>query len=157
DDELQCVIRAINRQITEDFEPYWSVGARVRLEGGSEKTPSKLEMLDLRGDAIIYLWNETDPDGALGYHDQNARGIPYGFVFIDLARRLGEPWSVTLSHEALELIADPQVNLLVMGPHPADPDKTVFHWYEMSDAVQSETYEIDQVAVSNFLLPLYFT
>ena len=27
----------------------------------------------------------------------------------------------------------------------------------MCDAVQSETYEIDGVAVSNFVLPLYFT
>jgi hypothetical protein len=27
----------------------------------------------------------------------------------------------------------------------------------MCDAVQSETYEIDHVAVSNFVLPLYFT
>jgi hypothetical protein len=157
DDELQRVIRAINRQIKEDFEPYWSLGATLRLEGRSETTPSKLSLPDLRGDAILYLWNALDVDGALGYHDQNARGIPYGFVFTKLSEQLGEPWSVTLSHEALELIADPEVNLLVMGPHPADPDKTVFHWYEMSDAVQNETYEIDGVAVSNFVLPLYFT
>ena len=81
DDELQRVIRAINRQIKEDFEPYWSLGATLRLEGRSETAPSKLSLPDLRGDAILYLWNELDPDGALGYHDQNARGIPYGFVF----------------------------------------------------------------------------
>ncbi|MGH8521433.1 MAG: hypothetical protein ACREU9_08465 [Gammaproteobacteria bacterium] len=157
DEALQLVIRAINRQITEDFEPYWSLGATLRLEGRSEKEPSKLTMHDLRGDAILYLWDKIDVPGALGYHDQSARGIPYGFVFTDLAKKLGEPWSVTLSHEALELIADPEVNLLVMGPHPADPNKAVFHWYEMSDTVQDETYEIDHVKVSNFVLPLYFT
>lgn len=157
DDELQRVIRAINRQIKEDFEPYWSLGATLRLEGRSENAPSKLSLPDLRGDAILYLWNKLDVDGALGYHDQNARGIPYGFVFTALSAQLGEPWSVTLSHEALELIADPEVNLLVMGPHPAHPDRTVFHWYEMSDAVQNETYQIDGIAVSNFVLPLYFT
>lgn len=157
DAELQAVIRGVNRQIAEDFEPYWSLGATLRLEGRSEKAPSKLHMLDLRGDAILYLWDKVDVDDALGYHDQNARGIPYGFVFTELAKELGESWSVTLSHEALELIADPEVNLLVMGPHPANPNKTVFHWYEMSDAVQNETYEIDGVQVSNFVLPLYFT
>ena len=157
DDELQRVIRAVNRQIKEDFEPYWSLGATLRLEGRSETSPTKLSLPDLRGDAILYLWDKLDVDGALGYHDQNARGIPYGFVFTTLSAQLGEPWSVTLSHEALELIADPEVNLLVMGPHPADPNKTVFHWYEMSDAVQNETYQIDGVAVSNFVLPLYFT
>lgn len=157
DDELQSVIRAINRQITEDFEPYWSMGAMLRLDGRSEDNPSKLNMLDLRGDAIIYLWDKTDIPGALGYHDQNARGIPYGFVFMDLAKKLGEPWSVTLSHETLELLGDAQVNLLAMGPHPGNAEKTVFHWFEMCDAVQTETYKIDGVEVSNFVLPLYFT
>jgi hypothetical protein len=33
----------------------------------------------------------------------------------------------------------------------------VFHWFEMCDAVQSETYVIDGQSVSNFVLPLYFT
>jgi hypothetical protein len=111
----------------------------------------------MRGDAILYLWHRVDVDDALGYHETNARGIPYGFVFTELAAELDEPWSVTFSHEALELIADPEVNLLVMGPHPTKSSQTVFHWYEMSDAVQSETYEIDHVPVSNFVLPLYFT
>ena len=157
DEEIHRVVRAVNRQIEEDFRPYWRLGAMVRLEGRSMKAPSTATMLDMRGDAILYLWDEVDVDGALGYHDANARGIPYGFVFTELSRELDEPWSVTFSHEALELIADPQVNLLVMGPHPADADRTVFHWYEMSDAVQTETYDIDHVAVSNFVLPLYFT
>ena len=33
DQDVQGVIRAINRQIREDFEPYWSFGAQLRLEG----------------------------------------------------------------------------------------------------------------------------
>ena len=78
-------------------------------------------------------------------------------MFTELAKQLKEPWSVTLSHEALELLGDSEVNLLVQGPHPAEPSRTVFHWYEMCDAVQAETYDIDGVAVSNFVLPLYFT
>jgi hypothetical protein len=157
DEEVQGAIRAINRQIAEDFFPYWSLGATLRLEGKSSIKPEKQDPADLRGDAIIYLWDETDVPGALGYHDANNAGIPYGFVFIQLAEALGEKWSVTLSHEALELLGDPEVNLLVMGPNPSNPSKTVFHWYEMCDAVQAETYEIDGVAVSNFVLPLYFT
>lgn len=157
DEELQEVIRAINRQIKEDFEPYWSLGATLRLEGKSGEHPSKQELADMRGDAVIYLWDETDVPGALGYHDRNNRGIPYGFVFTELSKKIGEDWSVTMSHEALELIGDPEVNLLVQGPHPTDTSKYVFHWYEMCDAVQTETYKIDEVEVSNFLLPLYFT
>ena len=157
DEEVQQAIRAINRQIAEDFAPYWSLGATLRLEGKAGPRPGPQEAADLRGDAILYLWDKANVAGALGYHDRNNRGIPHGFVFLEIAQQLGESWSVTLSHEALELIADPEVNLLVMGPHPAAPKRTVFHWYEVCDAVQAESYEIDHVAVSNFVLPLYFT
>jgi len=158
DEELQTAIRAINRQIAEDFVPYWSMAATLRLEGRSADQPDSAQTADMRGDAVIYLWDEVDVDGALGYHFQNNRGVPFGFVFTSIAEEIGEPWSATLSHEALELIGDPETNLLVIGPHP-DPaeDREVFHWFEMCDAVQAETYEIDGIKVSNFLLPLYFT
>ncbi|MGH9508411.1 MAG: hypothetical protein ACRD2M_00610 [Terriglobales bacterium] len=157
DEEVQSVIRVLNYQIAEDFEPYWSLGARLRLEGKSGAQPSKTNLADMRGDAVLYLWDSVDVENALGYHDRNNRGIPFGFVFTELSKQLGENWTVTFSHEALELIADPEVNLLVQGPHPADPSRDVFHWYEMCDAVQAETYAIDGVEVSNFVLPLYFT
>lgn len=78
-------------------------------------------------------------------------------MFTELAKQLKEEWTVTLSHEALELVGDPEVNLLVQGPNPADATRTVFHWYEMCDAVQAETCDIDGVEVSNFVLELYFT
>ncbi|HKH73530.1 MAG TPA: hypothetical protein VKA59_19360 [Vicinamibacterales bacterium] len=42
------------------------------------------------------------------------------------------------------------------GPHPAE-DRDVYHWFEMCEAVQSESYVIDGIGVSNFVLPLYFT
>jgi hypothetical protein len=157
DEELQEVIRAINRQIREDFEPYWGIGALVRLEGKSSLRPRIQSPADMRGDAVLYLSDEVTEAGALGYHDANFRGIPYGFVFTELSQQLGESWTVTLSHEALELIADPEANILIAGPHPEYPRLQVFHWYEMCDAVQDETYEIDGVEVSNFILPLYFT
>jgi hypothetical protein len=157
DEEVQCALRAINRQVKEDFEPYWSLGATLRLEGKTGTKPKPQEPADLRGDAVLYLWDNVNVANALGYHDRNNHGIPFSFVFTELSKQLGESWTVTLSHEALELIGDPEVNLLVAGPHPANAKQDVFHWYEMCDAVQAETYEIDSVAVSNFVLPLYFT
>lgn len=153
---VQEAIRAINRQIREDFAPVWGMSATLRLEGRISEKPDTTTLADMRGDAVIYLWNETDVDDAIGYHLQNYMGIPYGFVFTSIAEELHEPWSATLSHEALELIADPETNLLVMGQHPS-VDRQVFHWFEMCDAVQNEHYEIDGVVVSNFVLPLYFT
>ena len=157
DEEVQVAVRAVNRQLREDYEPYWHTGGELRLEGKSGTKPSKQNLSDMRGDAVLYLWDAVDVEDALGYHDATNAGIPYGFVFTELAKQLKEEWTVTLSHEALELVGDPEVNLLVQGPHPADSTRTVFHWYEMCDAVQTETYDIDGVDVSNFLLPLYFT
>ncbi len=159
DEELQSTIRAINRQINEDYTPYWSLGATLRLEGRSGKQPEKEKPEDMRGEAVIYLWDEVNVDDALGYHDKNYSGIPFGFVFTELSKEMGENWTVTLSHEVLELIGDPEANLLVMGPHPnpAENNRNVFHWYEMCDAVQAQSYKIDDIEVSNFVLPLYFT
>jgi hypothetical protein len=162
DSEVQQAIRAVNRQIREDFEPHWGMSGQLKLEGpailGSRLSdPDIRREIDTRGEAVIYLWYPTEIVEALGYHARNLLGVSYGFVFPQISRALGEPWTATLSHEALELIADPEVNLLVMGPHPGDGGRTVFHWYEVCDAVQTEGYEIDTVPVSNFVLPLYFT
>ena len=163
DAEVQQALRAINRQIAEDFAPYWGMSATLKLEGHAglaiPSTPhlDGQSLVDMRGEAVIYLWHPIDTRGALGYHSRNFLGIPYGFVFPQVSRSLHESWTISLSHETLEMIADPDVNLLVMGPHPANPDLTVFHWYEMCDAVQAEAYHIDGVPVSNFVLPLYYT
>jgi len=53
DEGLQGAIRAINRQIREDYEPYWHIGGELRLEGRSGKKPSTQTITDLRGDAVL--------------------------------------------------------------------------------------------------------
>ena len=156
--EVQEALRVINRQIAEDFAPYWHRSGELRLEGRASHAPDQDHIHELRGDAILYLQDEVGSVDALGYHDIGLRGVPYGFVFLDLAEKLdGGKWTVTLSHEALEMLVDPEANLLVRGPHPEDSTRQVHHWYEVCDAVQAEHYEIDGIPVSNFVLPLYFT
>lgn len=155
--QLLEVVRAVNVQIERDFAPYWHIGARLRVDGlDPERSANALS--GLRGDAILYI--DYKPRAELaGYHEKHQSGVPFGFVFTALADDLQEPWSVAFSHEALELLADPECNLLCKGPHP-DPKehrRHVFHWYEVCDAVQGEHYEIDGVSVSNFVLPSYFT
>lgn len=157
DEQVQEVVRVVNRQIREDFEPYWSFGATLRLEGSIGKRPNTRVLSDMRGDAVLYVVDGTNPISALGWHTANYRDIPYGFVFLGMCEKLQEPWSITLSHEALELIGDPMANLLVEGCHPMDRRRHVFHLFEMCDAVQGENYPIDGVAVSNFVLPSYFS
>jgi hypothetical protein len=157
DEEVQAGIRAINRQIANDFAPYWGFGGQLRLEGGIGRVPDQQNLSELRGEAMIYLYDDLNVSNAFGSHGKNFRGVPFGFVFTALCAQLNEPWSITLSHEALELLGDPQGNLLAQGPHPGHPQQTVFHWFEMCDAVQSEWYLIDGIPVSNFVLPAYFT
>jgi hypothetical protein len=162
DADVLKAIRAINRQIEGDFAPHWSFGATLRLEGPVGTRPKKMTLPEMRGDAVLYLWDRIDVSGADGYHETNLRGIPYGVVYVELAQALDEPWTVTFSHEALELVGDPQANLLAQGPRPKSSEgprtrDTVYHWVEMCDAVQDEKYAIDGVDVANFVLPLYFT
>jgi hypothetical protein len=157
DAELLTVIRAINQQIEFDFTPYWSMPATVRLEGTMLEQPrANAAAAVMRGDAVVYLSSSRTKSNPEGFHDRNYRGIPYGVVYSEISEKMGDPWSVTLSHEVLELIADPQANNYVQGPKPNDLRKKVFFWFEMCDAVSSGTYEINGVALQNFLLPAYF-
>lgn len=156
DTKVQRVIRAVNNQLV-DFANAWDIYAKCVLEGRRGNKPNMNRMPELRGKGIIYLLDKANED-ALGWHDANLYGVPYGVVDVSLSDRLGEDWSVTFSHEVLELALDPNVNRLVAGPHPdLRQARTVLHWYEACDAVQSMIYEIDGVLLSDFLLPLYFT
>lgn len=139
------------------------IGASARrcgsTEGSARIRTSTISRRVCAATQILYLEDTIDKDDLLGFHNLHFSGIPFGFVFTEISGQMGEPWQVTLSHEALELIADAEVNRLIMGPHPdpAQKGRMVFHWYEMCDAVQAERYEINGVPVSNFVLPLYFT
>jgi hypothetical protein len=148
DQDVLAAVRAVNRQIAEDFDPYWDLGGTLRL---ADRRARRLE-----ADAVIRIF----PRGH-DYH-WSPTGLPEAHVFTELSRLARESvpwltWTTSLSHEALEMIADPQVNTLVRGPHPTHTKRLVFHYREVCDPVQSETYLIDGVTVSNFVLPHYYT
>ena len=154
--DIQNAIRSVNRQILEDFTPIWGSARELRLHAPSfnPADPDVLVEDPVRGESVVYLVDEASLPGALGYHDLNTRDIPVGFVFIVNPR----DWTVTLSHEVLEMIIDPTVNIFVPGPDPRPgPANTVLHAYEVCDAVERSTYQIDGVRVSNFITPSYFT
>ncbi len=159
DNELLNHIRAVNRQIDHDFRPYWHLTGELRL-GGKRGKLRPDNYLDTRGDAIIFVQSARKPsedieEGIAAFHDKEERGVPVAYVF---AWPNNPHWQLALSHEALELIVDPLVNLYVHGPHPdrGEDSRLVFHAAEVCDAVQEESYLIDGYRVSNFLLPLYF-
>ena len=159
-EEIRRAIRAVNRQIADDFSPWWRCWGELRLEAvaaGPDEPPSNDALVDLRSDAVLHLWPGADAACALGHHFAARDPRPWGIVFPDLAAALGESWTVSLSREVLGMLVDPHANRLVTGPHPSVSNETVFHWFEPCDAVQSETYEIEDVSVANFVLPRYFT
>jgi hypothetical protein len=163
DAALQAAVRAVNRQLEEDFYPHWQFGARLRVDSAGRAPTQRERRVDLptlpgrRGDAVLYI--EDKPTMALteGYHDGNNADVPFGFVFLDACTQGADDWTVALSHEAIELVGDPLNNLLVQGPHPADHRHLVFHQFELCDAVSGEYYEIEGIKVQNFLLPGWFT
>lgn len=77
DAKLQRAIRAVNRQIAEDFMPYWGFGARLRLEGKTGHTRTEVQLADMRGEAILYVRGPVRVKDTDGYHDRYFSGIPY--------------------------------------------------------------------------------
>jgi hypothetical protein len=156
--DFKTVVHAVERQVREDFAPAWGMTASLRMLRIDRSQPVDPEAS--LSDVVIYVGElGADPkavENAVGYHTDNLQGIPYGFVFVDVAEKIGEKWSTTLSHEVLELIADPDVNLLVIGPDPKRANRQVLRPYEVCDPVQGDSYSIDGVDVSNFVTPLYF-
>jgi hypothetical protein len=95
--ELAEVAGALNEQVQADFRPIWGgPGATV---GAYRKAPPNTWR--------IILQEKLDVQGALGYHtDEN--NVPVSYV--DVIGRNGEidpTWTVTASHELLEMLADP--------------------------------------------------
>jgi len=151
--EVQDAVRAVNRQVLEDFLPIWGCGRlckvhATKFELADEETTGKDPV---NADSVIYLVDEGTVKTALGYHSINASELPIGFVYVNAG-----DWTITLSHEVLELIVDPSVNIFVIGPHPFEPERQLLHAYEVCDAVERFSYEIDGIEVSDFVTPHYF-
>jgi hypothetical protein len=151
-------VNAIAQQVSRDFAPLWSV------QGDLAATRLDLAVANVNAtaDAIIYVGDASqDPTtgvaNAHGYHNTNYGHIPYGFVYLDVCQQYGEVWSCTLSHEVMELLADPTAVLTVTGPAPkGSADATVYYDLEVCDPTQGDSYVINDITVSNFVTKTYF-
>ncbi len=157
DQDVQDAIRVVNRQVVEDFMPIWGGGRTLKLHATvfDPADEDTLKEEEIRAESVIYLIDQGNIPMALGYHSLNSSELPFGFVFTEFINE----WTVTLSHEVLELIIDPTANIFVPGPDPRDPtnpDKFVLHTYEVCDAVERTSYRIDGIRVSNFITPAWF-
>jgi hypothetical protein len=148
DKEVSAAVPALQRQVSEDFLPVWGIDARLQFVPKSKKAPADLWWM--------VLLDDSDQQGALGYHELTDAGLPLGRVFAKTDRDNGLSWTVTTSHELLEMLADPDINLGATVESNAGVTK--LYAYEVCDPVEADQlgYEIDKVLVSNFVTPAWF-
>ncbi len=146
DAELAAAVPAFQKQVSRDFvSSGWGIDAELVLLKKGDKTPAAAWLLG--------VFDDADQAGALGYHDLTKTGMPLGKVFAKTTQHYGGKWTVTFSHELLEILADPNINLCAF-----DEEAGRLYAYEVCDAVEADDlgYDIDGVTVSDFVLPGWF-
>ncbi len=148
DSEIRPVVDALQKQVTNDFRPAWGVDAKLTFIP-TDGTPPQ-------GSWWLAILDDSDQAGALGYHDLTPDGLPIGKIFAGTDLKYGSAWSVTASHELLEMLGDPNINLnvLLQSNHTAG----TLYAYEVCDPCEADNYgyEIGKIAVSDFVFPSWF-
>jgi hypothetical protein len=147
DQEVQAAVKALQIQVHEHFAPVWGIDAELTFYPKGPLPAGYWQLIIL---------DNSDQAGALGYHDLTSEGLPLGKVFAGTDKKVGSSWTVTASHELLEMLGDPDINLTVFVQ-----DKTgagVLYAYENCDACEDDQYgyEINRIKVSDFVLPSWF-
>lgn len=141
--DLTRVAAAVQKQAARDFGPLWKVNATVDAFGSLDDVPL--------GYWPIIIGQEGQHGGGVHLDQHNQ---PYALV------DLTNDWTVTVSHECLEMLADPYGNRLVAGdsPDPANPGRVEF-LVEVCDPCEHPSlgYTVNGVRVSDFYTPRYFS
>ena len=137
--DLGKLVSALDKQMERDFVPIWGYPAKLYVT--QKPKPDEWQ--------VVFL-DDADAANALGYHDITKNGQPVSKVFVKTTIAAGDKVSVTASHELLEMMIDPGAQLWAQHANGR------FYAYEMCDAVEEEEYEIDGVAVSDFVHPAFF-
>lgn len=141
--EVARVSAALQRQVRGHFGPTWDINATVDAF-------AKLEDVPIDYWPIIVQEN-IDVPGAEGVHEDD-NGQPFALVHHSPA------WSLTASHELLEMLCDPTGNLVKAGPSPMPGQGRVNFLVEVCDPSEAYDfgYTINGVTVSDFYTPNYF-
>jgi hypothetical protein len=144
DAQVEAVLPALQRQVKQDFRAYWDLDCELAFLPKDRPLNS--------GWWQMVVTDDPDQAGALGYHEMSAQGTPLGKVFAKLDVENGQSWTVTLSHELLEMLADPWINWCAQSPEGK------IYALEVCDAVEADElgYEIAGVLVSDFVTPGWF-
>lgn len=148
DDQVKAAVPALQTQVSRDFAPVWGIDGELVFIPQGTRPPAEMWWLG--------VFDDSDVAGALGYHDLTPPGRPLGKVFAGTDLRLGLSWTVTMSHELLEMLADPDINLTVFVQDSASSGR--LYAYESCDACEADEfgYTIDGTLVSDFVYPSWF-
>ena len=158
DSDVVAMAAALNTQFARDFCPAYRIPALpVKAFGADDLIPD--------GYWCLYFVDNVSDADALGYHtDENgtiyanievAVILKYGCGILSTPAGADSPDSVSsvASHELLEMAADPKVDLWAPTVMPISG---VAQALEVSDPCQESYYSIDDVQVSDFVLPAYW-
>lgn len=138
--DLGDLVSALQTYVDQHVDPVWGTPARLVLSKGFLKD----------GWAIVFL-DDADQPGALAYHDLTPEGLPLSKVFVKTTLDNGDRVSVSASHELVEMLVDPAINLMTTGP-----DAKAVYAYESADPVEEMNFQVDGIPMSDFVYPSYF-
>src|SRR5262249_4489381 len=139
---LAEVASALQTQVDRDVGPIWGVAASVVTLPAAALGPLP----------VWPIWLVSYPPGADGGH-RNAQGIAYGLVWAH-----ADNWTVAASHEMVEMLIDPLGGRFLGGPSldPTARARPVRYLLEVADPVQTFSYSIRSVEVSDFVTPAFY-
>lgn len=158
--EMRFAVRAVASQARTDLAPLWDVAEpRIVLAESFPNDPREAFAPQGIGGRVagpVVFVVDSDDSVDLGAHRATSRGAPWGIVDIGESGRAlpDSDWTVTLSHEVLEIIVNPYMNRFTVGPSSEDEPFTLYP-VEACDPVDG-FYFVDGVEVSNFVTPAWF-
>jgi len=153
DTDLRIAANALQIQVTRDFYPIWGINAKMYYTPrGSHPTADHWAM---------GIFDDPDQADALGYHDVTPQGQPLMKVFVKPTLAQGSAVEATMSHENLECLVDPDINLTVeLDDASGRPSK--LYAYEVCDSPEADEFNYaiqtdgKEVPVSDFVTPAFF-
>jgi hypothetical protein len=148
DTEIKSVVHALQVQVTRDFFPIWGINANLTFYPKGAAVPATSWQ-------FLFL-DDADQAGALGYHDLTSTGLPLAKIFCVTTVQDGGKWSVTASHEMMEMLVDPYLELCSFNQ--TGNTVGILYAYEVADPVEDDSsgYNVGGVRVSNFVYPEWF-
>src|SRR5258708_30010689 len=138
--DLTTVAAALQKQATRDFGPLWDTHANISAFAKLEDAPTDYWP--------VIIQDDISTPGAAGVHEDK-NGQPFSLV------QYSTSWSLTASHETLEMLGDPFGNRLVAGNSPKRGQGRVNFLVEVCDPSEDSqfAYTVNGVTVSDFLTP----